>query len=316
MTAPEAAPPKDVKHEWDRFERPRKCKTCGFEEHDGSGMGYKPCPPKSAPMREDVTPGQRFRHFKRGTEYEVIGIAELQASQPQQEHARLAIYRGDDGKLWARNTGEFSDGRFELLAHTARPDAGDAWAAISRLRDEEADSVTVLCDNPDGPPNNAVKCCGFWTGFAERRFEGETILEALSRAVAAKDEASKVGYPPLPRPDAGDEVERVGLALLNSDRVRNDWPSVDSLSYLNDEDADAYRDSARAALAAIREGVDRGMVDEMRSALQKIAAFKPKPLIGTEREKSATLGWNRAGEYAQKLANDALPLPTPPEVTP
>ncbi|GAA3266074.1 hypothetical protein GCM10020258_46170 [Sphingomonas yabuuchiae] len=50
--------------------------------------------------------------MKRGTVYQVIGTAELQAGQPQLEHAELVIYRGEDGKLWARNSGEFHDGRF------------------------------------------------------------------------------------------------------------------------------------------------------------------------------------------------------------
>ena len=62
-----------------------------------------------------VTPdaGEMYRHKKRGTLYEMIGTAELQAEQPQCEHAELAIYLGEDGKLWARNTAEFHDGRFE-----------------------------------------------------------------------------------------------------------------------------------------------------------------------------------------------------------
>lgn len=54
----------------------------------------------------------KWRHLKRGTVYEVIGTAELQAGQLQLEHAELVIYRGEDGKLWARNSAEFHDGRF------------------------------------------------------------------------------------------------------------------------------------------------------------------------------------------------------------
>jgi hypothetical protein len=69
----------------------------------------------ATPDAASVTPdaGETYRHKKRGTLYEMIGTAELQASHPQFEHAELAIYRGEDGKLWARNTGEFHDGRFE-----------------------------------------------------------------------------------------------------------------------------------------------------------------------------------------------------------
>lgn len=31
-----------------------------------------------------------------------------------------------------------------------------AWEHIEQLRHEEADSITILCDNPEGPPNNVV----------------------------------------------------------------------------------------------------------------------------------------------------------------
>lgn len=68
------------------------------------------------PVSGDV---ERYQHKKRGTIYEVIGAAELQAAQPQMEHAELVIYRGEDGKLWARNSGEFHDGRFERIEPAA-----------------------------------------------------------------------------------------------------------------------------------------------------------------------------------------------------
>ncbi len=63
-----------------------------------------------------------YRHVKRGTCYTVIGVAELQAKQLQGDHAALTIYRGEDGKLWARNSAEFHDGRFKLTAlESAKP---------------------------------------------------------------------------------------------------------------------------------------------------------------------------------------------------
>lgn len=45
-------------------------------------------------------------------------------------------------------------------------------------------------------------------------------------------------------------VERVALALLNDDRTRNGWPAVTSLERFSDREA--YRSSARAALAATK----------------------------------------------------------------
>lgn len=60
----------------------------------------------------------RWRHVRRGTCYEEIGTAEVQIADGQMigEGAVLIIYRGDDGKLWARPINEFLDGRFEPVA--------------------------------------------------------------------------------------------------------------------------------------------------------------------------------------------------------
>jgi hypothetical protein len=57
------------------------------------------------------------RHVNRGTDYEVIGHAELQSACPVDptEGDELVIYRGEDGKLWARVDHEFNDGRFKPL---------------------------------------------------------------------------------------------------------------------------------------------------------------------------------------------------------
>lgn len=70
--------------------------------------------------------GPRYRHKKRGTEYEVIAVAELQCASGlnPSEGDGLMIYRGDDGKVWARIADEFHDGRFELVtASRGEPDA-------------------------------------------------------------------------------------------------------------------------------------------------------------------------------------------------
>lgn len=60
----------------------------------------------------------RYRHVKRGTEYEVIGLASLQiATGDLVDGSSLVIYRGEDGQLWAREEGEFHDGRFVEVEH-------------------------------------------------------------------------------------------------------------------------------------------------------------------------------------------------------
>lgn len=60
---------------------------------------------------------ERYKHIKRGTVYEVVGRAELQVAtfvRPGEGHV-LVVYRGDDGKLWAREESEFMDGRFSAI---------------------------------------------------------------------------------------------------------------------------------------------------------------------------------------------------------
>lgn len=61
---------------------------------------------------------------------------------------------------------------------------------INRLRDGdgEGDSVEILCDNPegDGANNCAVVCCGDWTGWQDRRFQGISLTVALEAAAGAR----------------------------------------------------------------------------------------------------------------------------------
>jgi hypothetical protein len=64
----------------------------------------------------------------------------------------------------------------------------DPWDMIERLRREEGHTVTLLCDNPDFEgPGAAVLCCGAWTLWNDRRFTGDTVIEALKVAVAAME---------------------------------------------------------------------------------------------------------------------------------
>lgn len=68
---------------------------------------------------------ERYRHVKRGTEYELIGIGKMQAEDwiagsmlPQSVDMReVVIYRSvtDPSEIWVRPREEFEDGRFERL---------------------------------------------------------------------------------------------------------------------------------------------------------------------------------------------------------
>lgn len=69
---------------------------------------------------------RRWRHKKRGSVYEEIGRAEVQIATLGtilREGDKLVVYRGENGKLWARPEDEFEDGRFEEI-NDATNDAG------------------------------------------------------------------------------------------------------------------------------------------------------------------------------------------------
>lgn len=70
------------------------------------------------------------------------------------------------------------------------------WRLVEALRAEEGDSVTILCDNPDfnGQPNNAIEVCGAWTNWKEVRYDGDTLNDALLKAIAAKNEHDNDRY--------------------------------------------------------------------------------------------------------------------------
>ncbi len=58
--------------------------------------------------------GSKWTHYRNGGAYTIIGSANLQTDVPLEDMATLTIYRGEDGKLWARDPLEF-DGRFDKV---------------------------------------------------------------------------------------------------------------------------------------------------------------------------------------------------------
>lgn len=65
--------------------------------------------------------------------------------------------------------------------------------AIAELTTEEADSLTILCVNPEfSGPNRAIECNGFWTDFQDKRFKGDDLVSCLESAVKARQEYEEV----------------------------------------------------------------------------------------------------------------------------
>jgi len=65
---------------------------------------------------------------------------------------------------------------------------------IDQMRREEGDSVTIVYDNPDfAGPSGLVIASGGWCGFAEQRYFGENLANALVSAVKDREarEAAK-----------------------------------------------------------------------------------------------------------------------------
>lgn len=109
----------------------------------------------------DAEPVATYRHVKRGTTYAVIGEAELQcASHDPSEGDELVIYRGQDGKLWARMRDEFHDGRFERIedTHPAEPVAPAVVEALEWCADDlEAEIRSRWIESDTGLPHPANK---------------------------------------------------------------------------------------------------------------------------------------------------------------
>jgi hypothetical protein len=78
--------------------------------------------------------GTRWRHLKRGTTYEVIGVAKLQTALTEglADETLMVVYRNDaTGKLSVRSLYEFCDGRFEIITPVGGEDAS-GWTGADK----------------------------------------------------------------------------------------------------------------------------------------------------------------------------------------
>lgn len=90
-----------------------------------------------------------------------------------------------------------------------RPEA-ETLRLMDILRSQEADTVTLCSDNPDfnGQPNCLVICNGDWTGWEDRRFQADTMLDALrAAAIEYRQKNSDGGLSPG-NANVGDRIGR------------------------------------------------------------------------------------------------------------
>lgn len=73
-----------------------------------------------------------------------------------------------------------------LLGCSTPEEVMEAMNILEDLREAEGMSITIFCDNPDFGGENAGVDVGFEFDEFPTRFSGDTVLEALRAALAAK----------------------------------------------------------------------------------------------------------------------------------
>lgn len=59
------------------------------------------------------------------------------------------------------------------------------WQAVDALRQPEGNAVEILCDNPEG--QQAIVCCGDFTGYLALYFRGDSVRACLELARFVQD---------------------------------------------------------------------------------------------------------------------------------
>lgn len=121
LEATPPAPKGDVPHRWE----------CAFpygsifvdtkaaaDVHEAQGAKITPLYVSPSAPKMTAT----HRHKKRGSEYRVLGQAQVQCSDGLTDYEVVTVYVGTDGEMWVRRKSEFEDGRFEAI--TAAQEAG------------------------------------------------------------------------------------------------------------------------------------------------------------------------------------------------
>ncbi len=237
-------------------------------------------PPEAAPMREDVTQADKDALQAAWDEY-----ASWMGDPDVKDDSAHAFNQA--AKVIARHR----------LAHTARPDAEalpqkpegtslfavncetGAWHYVNHANTWQG-MPNPLSARPDAGDGYVLPC--------DIHLPPATVIKAgcpLSTLKLAMEADYRPrhfeGNPRYSVPDAGDDVERaekIAAVLFEFDTPDCSW--ADWLVYTEQHSAKSfrgmvarYRAKGAAVAAAMREGVDRGMVEEQAAKLEAIGEF-------------------------------------------
>lgn len=265
---------------------------------------------------QQVEAGQCWQHVKRGTTYEVIGTAELQMSNDLLvDGSEMVVYRGDDGKLWAREEGEFTDGRFVLA--TPKPEGetvtDDGWVMVPRKPTQEMIDNAFDFETPEERRRGIWQCMiaaspkqapvagearqqridAIWSLLVEaddenRRWTAEKILDALWRGTTMSADPMR------------EALEWYALHVGNCRKVTSEGD--DSRKMLDRDRGE----KAREALAAAAETVTD---DGVERAAQAMLALRVARTDETWQRYRQPESW-RLFEEDARAALAASPKPT------
>lgn len=122
-----------------------------------------------------------------------LGMATRWESRPNgSPKAKPLLYGGRRGLIAYGTIATWDE--FALIAETmnAFPQilaTLESWSIVEQLRAGEGAAIEICCDNPDfnGQPNSVVVVYDDWTDWQEQRFTGDTVLECLRAALAARE---------------------------------------------------------------------------------------------------------------------------------
>jgi hypothetical protein len=174
----------------------------------------------------------KWRHNKRGTTYQVIGEATVQAAPafPLSDDAVVIIYRADiDGTLWVRAKSEFLDGRFAPIPLDAVITRSEALEKVA-----EAASEASL---------------EYWK---HDRVSGMKML-AVRKALAALDAA-----PLGPASEDKAAAERAAIIALIAQLSLKDTLCISGAGHLSGPEALAIDARIRSILHWLRDAIERG----------------------------------------------------------